>query len=156
VTCRTCGATHWRNAKPCAGALVTHAGRLLLVQRAINPFNGHWDIPDEHPADAAVREVREETGLDVRITGLLGMWMDRYGPGTEPDTTLNCYFHAVPAGDDLTLRVDPEESTRAEWFAPDALPHPIAFPDHAVSVLTAWRASTDSPDGERAPATDAG
>ena len=44
----------------------------------------HWDIPggfcnpDEHPAAAAEREVYEETGITVRTTDLLGIWMDTY------------------------------------------------------------------------------
>src|SRR5438105_4240038 len=76
-TCHGCGAVHWRNAKPCAGALVVRDGRVLLGRRAIEPARGAWDIPGgflepwESPADAAVREVHEETGLDVRVTSLL-------------------------------------------------------------------------------------
>ena len=55
VTCPACGAGHWRNAKPCAGALVVRDGRLLLVRRSMEPWLGWWDIPggfceeDEHP-----------------------------------------------------------------------------------------------------------
>jgi len=71
VTCPACGAEHWRNAKPCAGALVTDGdGRLLLLRRAIEPWLGWWDIPggfcdaEEHPMECAAREAREETGLD--------------------------------------------------------------------------------------------
>lgn len=148
VQCSACGSTHWRNAKPCAGALVTDgSGALLLVQRAMDPWKGFWDIPggfcesDELPEDAAIREVHEETGLTVRITGLVGMWIDRYGTGDAADTTLNCYYTATPVGD-AVITVDPAESTAARWFAPDALPAEIAFPDHERDVLDAWRALT--------------
>ena len=70
VTCRSCDTSHWLDAKPCAGALVARGGKLMLVRRAHEPWRGAWDVPGgfcgprEHPAEAAEREVREETGLD--------------------------------------------------------------------------------------------
>ena len=123
-------------------------GKLLLVQRADQPWRGRWDIPggfcdaDEHPEDAAVRELREETGFDVAITGLLGMWLDHYPDHRASDgvTTLNIYFHAEIAGG--VERPQPGEVERLGWFAADALPDgdQIAFPHHALEVLGAWRA----------------
>jgi ADP-ribose pyrophosphatase YjhB (NUDIX family) len=62
----------------CAGAVVRDAaGRLLLVQRGTPPEEGSWTLPGgrveprESPADAAAREVREETGLVVEVGRLL-------------------------------------------------------------------------------------
>ena len=62
----------------CAGAVVRdQSGRLLLVQRGHPPSAGLWSVPGgrvepgETPAQAAVREVREETGLDVSVGTLL-------------------------------------------------------------------------------------
>jgi 8-oxo-dGTP diphosphatase len=138
---------HWRNAKPCAGGLVVRDELLLLIRRAREPWAGYWDIPggfceaDEHPADAAVREVREETGLAVRVTGFIGMWLDRYDdrPDGLPDTILGCYFHAEPI-DGRDVVIDPVEVIEAGWFPAAKLPPEIAFPDHAWPVLDAWRA----------------
>lgn len=124
---------------------------MLLIRRAIDPWRGCWDIPggfcdpDEHPADAVVREVREETGLEVRVTGMLGIWMDTYGGvegGLTPDATLNCYYHAE--AEDGSPLIDPSEATEAGWFAPDALPDDIAFPAHARQVLEVWRGTAAS------------
>lgn len=63
---------------PCAGAVVRdERGRLLLVRRGFEPARGTWSLPGgriepgETPAEAAAREVREETGLVVRIGELL-------------------------------------------------------------------------------------
>jgi 8-oxo-dGTP pyrophosphatase MutT (NUDIX family) len=70
---------------------------------------------------AAEREVLEETGLAVRITGLLGMWMDQYGAGDDEadrKTTLNIYYHAVPVAADPHLEPSPAEVVRAGWFEP--------------------------------------
>lgn len=141
VTCPSCRAEHYRNAKPCAGALVTNDSRLLLVQRAHEPWLGRWDIPGgfceerEHPAEAAVREVREETGLTVTVTDLLGMWVDEW----KASVTLNIYFLAEVVGGEE--RPQPGEVERLGWFAPDQLPPPdgMALADHVVDVLDAWR-----------------
>jgi 8-oxo-dGTP diphosphatase len=71
---------------PCAGAIVRDAtGRLLLVRRGREPGRGRWSLPGgrvepgETPAAAAVREVREETGLDVVVDTLVGR-VERAGP----------------------------------------------------------------------------
>jgi ADP-ribose pyrophosphatase YjhB (NUDIX family) len=62
----------------CAGALVRdHGGRLLLVRRGRPPAQGLWSLPGgriepgETAAEAAAREVREETGLEVEVGPVL-------------------------------------------------------------------------------------
>jgi 8-oxo-dGTP pyrophosphatase MutT (NUDIX family) len=144
VRCPACGAEHWRNAKPCAGALVTDGdGRLLLLRRNTEPWRGWWDIPggfcdaEEHPLACAAREVREETGIAADVTGYLGMWLDRYPGPDDPDhvVTLNVYYHAV-AGEAVGVP-DPHETAEVGWFGPDDLPA-VAFP-HAPAVIAAWR-----------------
>lgn len=61
------------------GAIVLHEGRVLLVRRGRAPALGLWSVPGglvelgETTVDAARREVEEETGLDVRIAGLVGV-----------------------------------------------------------------------------------
>jgi len=136
--CTACGRVHYRNAKPCAGALIARDGRLLLVKRAIQPFLGYWDIPggfleeDEHPEAGAVREALEETGLEVQVTDLLGFYVDRYGD--EGGYCLNIYFLAeVTGGQEHPA----DDAAELAWFAPDELPDQIAF-DHAREVLDDW------------------
>jgi ADP-ribose pyrophosphatase YjhB (NUDIX family) len=148
TTCAACGAEHWRNAKPCGGALLVHDGRLLLARRAIEPWRGRWDIPGgfcderEHPRDAAARELREETGLQGRPVRFLGIWVDDYENG---DVCMNVYYVMEPVGETEPSGGSAEIS-ELRWFAPDELPlDDISFPAHCRDVLAAWR------DGE-APA----
>jgi 8-oxo-dGTP diphosphatase len=63
----------------CVGALVHDAaGRLLLIQRGHDPHRGRWTLPGgrvepgETREAAVVREVREETGLDVHVGAVVG------------------------------------------------------------------------------------
>jgi len=67
-------------APQCAvGAIVMDKGRMLMVLRDHEPLKGYWTLPGgrvepgESLREAVVREVREETGLDIDVDGLLGV-----------------------------------------------------------------------------------
>ena len=144
TTCAACGTQHWRNPKPCGGALLVRDGRLLLARRAIEPWLGRWDIPGgfcdqrEHPRDAAERELHEETGMRGRATRLVGMWLDDYAGG---EVCLNIYYE-MEAADDAEPEPVSDEVSELRWFAPDELPlGDISFPAHCREVLEAWRDS---------------
>lgn len=68
----------------CVGAVVVQDEHLLLVRRGHGPAAGEWSVPGgrvetgETLAEAVVREVAEETGLDVVCDELLG-WVERIG-----------------------------------------------------------------------------
>jgi len=62
------------------GAIIIEGDRVVLVKRAHPPIQGHWSIPGgvlevgEMVREAAIREAREETGLDVKPGELLGVY----------------------------------------------------------------------------------
>jgi mutator protein MutT len=70
----------------CVGAIAVDDGRLLMVRRGNPPAVGDWSVPGgrveagETLAEAVVREVAEETGLEVVCGELVG-WVERMGPG---------------------------------------------------------------------------
>jgi 8-oxo-dGTP pyrophosphatase MutT (NUDIX family) len=97
----------------------------LLIERT---DNGLWALPGgaqdigESVAQAARREVREETGIDVEITGLSGIYSDprhviAYGDG-EVRQEFSLCFHAKPVGGQPRSS---SESSQARWVSPDSL-----------------------------------
>ena len=91
----------------CAGAVVRDVdGRLLLVRRGHAPSIGLWSVPGgrvepgETPAQAAVREVREETGLHIRVGRLLASV--RVGDYLVHDFAAEVFGGELAAGDDAS------------------------------------------------------
>lgn len=84
--CPECGTIFYQQWKVSAGVRVVVDGKLLLVQRGINPWRGKWHMPagyvevDEEPRAAAEREAREETGLIVRAGKLVDCYLDTSDP----------------------------------------------------------------------------
>lgn len=154
TSCPVCHEPHWLNPKPSASALIVHDHAVLLVKRANEPWRDSWDIPGgfcdpaEHPEATAVREVREEVGLDVEITGFLGIWMDVYpdprsASGERPvESTLNIYYLARAELPDQYL-INPAEVKEARYFRGSELPTALAFPGHIGPVLEAWKSVAD-------------
>lgn len=140
-----CGWVHWVDPKLAVVVLVEDvAGRLLYVRRGHEPAMGSWAWPSgfvdagERVEDAAVREVREETGIVAQLGELLGVWSG----GGDPVVLLVWRARAVggvlQAGD---------EADDAAWFAVDAAP-PSAFA-HDASILRAWRRAMEKSDSGR-------
>ncbi|MDT7742519.1 MAG: 8-oxo-dGTP diphosphatase [Actinomycetota bacterium] len=105
-----------------AGAVVRDAaGRLLLVRRGTDPEAGRWTLPGgrvepgESPAEAAAREVTEETGLVVTV-GREWLVLERpAGPGAVFEIH---DFVAEPLGGALRAG---DDAADAGWFTPAEL-----------------------------------
>jgi 8-oxo-dGTP diphosphatase len=147
VTCTACGRRHWRNAKPGAGGVVVRNGAVLLVRRAHDPWREMWSAPAgfcdglEHPIEAVEREVLEETGVRVQVTGFLGIWTDEYTdtPGADDAELISvAYYHAAPLGERSGVP-DPNEIAEARWFRWDEVPAVLAPPGTLQRVLGAAR-----------------
>jgi ADP-ribose pyrophosphatase YjhB (NUDIX family) len=110
----------------CDVFVVDAANRVLLVKRS---DNGRWALPGgcqdlgETPAECAVREVREETGYDIRITRLLGVFSSTcyeyvHYPWKENEFTHVCFAAAIVGGAPTPSPETPEVGFFAEAGLP--------------------------------------
>ncbi len=146
MVCDGCGYAQWLNPRPTASVIIVDNGRFLAIRRARAPRAGWWDLPGgfvdgwELPADAAVREAREELGLRVRLGAFVGMYLGEYDYQDERVPVLDCFWFASIVGGDLTL--DPAEASEHDWL-PLAEPPEMAFVtiDRALSDVVLGRNS---------------
>ncbi|GGI07468.1 NUDIX domain-containing protein [Egicoccus halophilus] len=145
---------------PSVGTAVFDRDRLLLVRHADGSHD--WGLPGgaiepgERPADAAVREVHEETGLHVELRALAGVLG---GAGREiayDNGDVTAYVTSVftaTARDPAALRVDPRELVEAAWFAPGELARLSLPASAAEAVAAAVAVHVDGAPASFAPAT---
>jgi 8-oxo-dGTP pyrophosphatase MutT (NUDIX family) len=115
-----------RELLPAAFAIVRNgSGQILLVRRA---DDGYWELPGgrvevgESASAAVVREVAEEAGVAIEITGLAGVYSDPghvlaypHGDGIYQQFAV-CFHAFTPARD---AQPDRDETIAAAWFDPE-------------------------------------
>lgn len=113
-------------------------GEIVLIERGNDPFKGRMALPGgfvdygEMVEAAAVREVKEETGLDVQLDRLVGVYSD---PNRDPrGHMVSVVYHATPIGGTLAGADDAANAIRTkDYFA-----KPLAF-DHEKIIRDAFR-----------------
>ena len=118
VRCSRCGCTMYRNPRPCVSVLVVSHGNVLLGRRAdtASIMPGKWCLPcghvegDESFLDAAKREVREETGVEITPISIVNVVTNHFSKAYESLVvvlTAKAETEEIIAGDDLV---------QAEWY----------------------------------------
>jgi ADP-ribose pyrophosphatase YjhB (NUDIX family)/ribosomal protein S18 acetylase RimI-like enzyme len=149
--CPACGFILYRNPVPGVGTLIEMGGGIVLVQRGQPPFVGSWALPagyieaDESVEQAAVREALEETGLEVELDELFGVYSFPEGP---VQSGIVIFYRARPVGGFLRAGDDADD---VRVFAADKLPEHVAFRTHR-EVLARWlQLPSDHPAEDLAP-----
>ena len=139
-------------------AVIDGQGRILLIQRADNAM---WAMPGgmfevgESPAEGAVRETLEETGVHCRATALVGVFDSRLTGGESRFHLYHFLFLCEPLADKPTEEAAfAHETLQSGWFAEDKLPNP-SDPGHVTRIPRAfkmWREGDevffDEPDSD--------
>jgi 8-oxo-dGTP diphosphatase len=105
--------------------------KILLIKRNTHPFVGFWALPGgrmdpgESIDQTVIREVKEETGLDVKILKVIGEYVEK---GIREEIDYEYYptcFVVEPVGGEL--KKQDSEIQEMKLFSLDALPKPLAF-----------------------------
>lgn len=113
--------------RPSAGAFVQRGDEVLLIRRT---DNGNWSMPGgahdpgESLSRTAVRETWEETGVDIRLTGLVGIFTDpthviHYTSNDEVRQEFTIVYRGEPIGGQPTPS---SESREVEWVPAQRIP----------------------------------
>jgi ADP-ribose pyrophosphatase YjhB (NUDIX family) len=135
-TCPACGFIHYLDPKVAVAVVLGDEDGVLLGKRRVDPGAGSWSFPagyvnrGEVVEEAAVREVLEEVGLAVRLTGLVGVYSQRGEP-----VVLVVYAGEIEAGEPIP---DGHEVSEVRRFPIDQLPDDLAF-EHDRRVLADWK-----------------
>lgn len=144
--CSQCRWVHYLDPKVACGTISEIDGKFALIQRNIEPKKGFWSFPcgfmeiDETTEQAALRETREETGLDVELQGHLGTYSypDNFYGGS---IVVVVYRARVLGG---TLRAD-DDVCDARMVAPAEIPwEQLAFTS-SHAALRDWLSAKGLP-----------
>jgi len=125
LVCQACSFIFYQDPKVVAGTVFTLNGGIVLLKRGVEPALGKWVFPGgyvdrgESVPEAAVRETKEESQLDVKLGPLLNI----YSYSRSPNVIV--VYTARVIGGELAAA---DESTEARIFPPNAVPwHDLAF-----------------------------
>jgi 8-oxo-dGTP diphosphatase len=133
-TCSSCGFVQHRNPAPTVSILLVDGGRVLLGKRGGHPGKGTWSLPSgyvEYEDDfltTAIREAKEETGLDVEVRSVINVVSSFVTPRFH---FLGVYVVARVMGGELVAGDDLEA---VEWF-PLRGPLPAMGFEEDVSII---------------------
>lgn len=135
--CPACNFIHFLDPKLVIVVVVEYEGKLLLGLRNIDPGKGLWSFVSgyvdrgEKVEEAAIREVKEETNLDVQLDKLLGI----YSQNGNPHVVIG--YRASAVNNDISkMAGQPDEVSELAFFTGEEMPD-LAFPMDKL-ILHDW------------------
>ena len=139
ATCDACQG--WLNPSLAADSAVRRGESVLLIQRKHPPMAGAWALPGgfvdagEDPMDAALRELREETGLHGRDPRLL---MVMGNPARDPRKHIVSIVYAIDVPDDEIPCAGDDAADARFWPINTVFDGSLEFAGDHLDILTAW------------------
>jgi len=127
-------------------AIFNERGEILLMERADGSgwcLPCGWVEPNERPAEAAVRETREETGLEVRVTCLVGVFTRKASARHGPHTMIAIVHLCEITGGKLTL--SHEGSGLKYWPINEVMDWHATHEEYARAAFEMWQADACLP-----------
>jgi 8-oxo-dGTP diphosphatase len=134
LVCSACSRANYRNPLPSIATVVTRGQELLLIKRGAEPRKGFWAFPGgfvdwkETPEEAAIRELREETGLQGNHPRLVDV---QYQSSKMYGSVINiCYFLGAVSGE-----IEPgDDAEEIKFFPINNIPK-LAFSSHDIFAV---------------------
>jgi len=120
-------------------AIITKDDKIFATQRGYGDFKDGWEFPGgkveegEKPEDAIVREIREELGAEIKVTGFLTTVEHDYPTF---HLSMDCFWAELKAGTEMVLL----EHEAAKWLAMNELDS-VAWLPADVKVVEAIRSA---------------
>ncbi len=131
--CPNCDFIFWNNSKPVVSIIIHKNDKVLMLQRLNEPFKDYWVLPGgfiksmETAEEAVVRELKEETGLNVEIEKNIGTYLI-------DDDPRGVHLDFIFAGKTEGEVILSNEDKGWEYFTKDNLPEKIAY-KHRKAIL---------------------
>jgi 8-oxo-dGTP diphosphatase len=138
----------YRNPTPTVDTIIQRNSRILLVKRKKDPFKGYLVLPGgfvnegERVEDAAKREVKEETSLDIELLDILGVYSD---PTRDPRGHMmsTVFIGKISSNNDKVDAVAQDDAAAIEWLSLEVIDTRNVGFDHKriISDYKTWRTS---------------
>ncbi len=138
----------YRNPTPTVDTIIQRDSRILLVKRRNDPFKGYLVLPGgfvnegERVEDAAKREVKEETSLNIELLDILGVYSD---PTRDPRGHMmsTVFISKISSHNDKVDAVAQDDAAAIEWISLEVIDTRNVGFDHKriISDYKTWKTS---------------